>query len=207
MSMQTKVRLDRDARREAILDVAEEVFLEQGYAAASMSEIAARLGGSKGTLYNYFKSKDELFETYVQRRCVLNLEAVYGVAYEGESMRETLARLGRIYLRRVLSEDNLRHFRLIIAEAERSPEVGRLFYEAGPGRGDQRLAQKMAEWTARGLIDAPDPMKAAHQFVGLCHNHYFKARLCNYVPELTDEQIETEVTAAIDTFLRAFGRR
>src|SRR3954464_6650405 len=130
--MLSKAKRDRDARREAILDVAEAVFLEQGFAAASMSEIAARLGGSKGTLYNYFKSKDELFEAYVQRHCVLNLDELYGMAPDGESVRHTLARIGRAFLRRVLSDNNLRHFRLIVAEAERAPEFGRLFYEAGP---------------------------------------------------------------------------
>ena len=128
--MLSKAKRDKDARRDAILDVAEQVFLEQGFAAASMSEIAARLGGSKGTLYNYFKSKDELFEAYVLRRCALNLDEIYVVRAEGESVRDLLMRLGRNYLRRVLSDDNLSHFRLIIAEAERSPEIGRAFYEA-----------------------------------------------------------------------------
>jgi AcrR family transcriptional regulator len=52
----------RDAKRDTIIEVARQVFFEEGYAAASMSTIAARLGGSKGTLYNYFKSKEELFE-------------------------------------------------------------------------------------------------------------------------------------------------
>jgi TetR/AcrR family transcriptional repressor of mexJK operon len=56
----------RDKRREAILDVARSVFSEEGYAATSMSSIAARLGGSKGTLYNYFKSKEELFGAYAR---------------------------------------------------------------------------------------------------------------------------------------------
>src|SRR3954464_10654712 len=65
------VRKGRGDRRELILDVASEVFLKEGYAATSMSEIAARLGGSKGTLYNYFKSKEELFEAYVSRNCGL----------------------------------------------------------------------------------------------------------------------------------------
>jgi AcrR family transcriptional regulator len=202
--MQLKPKLDRDARREAILDVAQDVFLQEGFASASMSEIAARLGGSKGTLYNYFKSKDELFEAYVQRRCVVNLDEIYGMDHAGESMRETLGRVARVYLRRVLSDDNLRHFRLIVAEAERTPEFGRMFYEAGPARGEQRLAGKMAEWTAKGLIKAPDPMMAAHYFLALCQNRYFKARLCNYVPELTDAEIEAEADAAIDTFQRAF---
>src|ERR1700749_2415778 len=116
MTMHVKPRLDRDARREAILEVAEEVFLEEGFGAASMSTIAARLGGSKGTLYNYFKSKDELFEAYVMRRCVLNLDEIYVVRAEGESVRDLLTRLGRAYIGRVLSDENLRHFRLIIAE-------------------------------------------------------------------------------------------
>jgi len=198
-------RLDRDTRREAILDVATQVFLEQGFAAASMSEIAARLGGSKGTLYNYFKSKDELFEAYVQNRCVLNLDEMYAVGPDGESVRDTLTRIGHAFLRRVLSEENLRHFRLIVAEAERAPEFGRLFYESGPQLAQLRLANRVAEWAERGLVEAPDPALAARQFFGLVQNRFFKARLCNYLPELTEEQIETETAAAIDTFLRAFG--
>lgn len=202
--MLTKPRLDRDARREAILDVAEDVFLEEGFAAASMSTIAGRLGGSKGTLYNYFKSKDELFEAYVQRRCVLNHESIYDHAPDGEMVADALTRLGQAYLRRVLSDENLRHFRLIVAEAERSPEIGRAFYETGPARGAQRLADRISEWVSAGRLEAADPLMAARQFLSLCSNHYFKARLCNALPELTDEQVDAEVTGAVDTFLRAF---
>jgi AcrR family transcriptional regulator len=205
--MLTKTRQDRDTRREAILDVAEDVFLEEGFAAASMSAIAARLGGSKGTLYNYFNSKDELFEAYVLRRCVLNHEDIYDHSPEGETAADALTRLGHAYLRRVLSDENLRHFRLIVAEAARSPEIGRAFYETGPARGARRLADRIAGWVAAGQLKAADPLTAARQFLGLCGNHYFKARLCNAVPELTDEQIDAEVAAAVDTFLRAFGPR
>ncbi|MFT3998253.1 MAG: helix-turn-helix domain-containing protein, partial [Asticcacaulis sp.] len=67
-----KSRPDKDTRREAILDVASRIFLEEGFDAASMSAIAARVGGSKGTLYNYFKNKEELFEAFVDRHCVLH---------------------------------------------------------------------------------------------------------------------------------------
>src|SRR3954462_6262263 len=126
----TKTRLDRDARRELILDVAQGVFLEEGFANASMSTIAARLGGSKGTLYNYFKSKDELFEAYVQRRCVFNQQNIYGGPVEG-AVEDSLYRLGVSYISAVLSEESLKHFRVIIAEAQRTPEFGRAFYEAG----------------------------------------------------------------------------
>ncbi|HLY77858.1 MAG TPA: TetR/AcrR family transcriptional regulator, partial [Caulobacteraceae bacterium] len=90
----TKTRLDRDARRELILDVAQEVFLEEGFANASMSTIAARLGGSKGTLYNYFKSKDELFTAYVERRCLWQDE-IFASPLKNETPDQTLRRIGR----------------------------------------------------------------------------------------------------------------
>ncbi len=59
-------RSPRDERRQAMVAIASDVFMEEGYAATSMSAIAARLGGSKGTLYNYFRSKAALFTAVVE---------------------------------------------------------------------------------------------------------------------------------------------
>ena len=204
--LQPKPRLDRDARREAILDVAQEVFLEEGFANASMSAIAARLGGSKGTLYNYFKSKEELFSAYVIRRCQWQDE-IFAGAQEGESPAETLGRIGRAYLTQVLTDQSLRNFRLIAAEAERWPEIGRTFYDQGPRRGIEMVAQLLASLAAEGELELDDPVTAAHHFLGLVQNRYFKARLCNAVPELTAQQINDEAGSAVRTFLRAFARR
>jgi AcrR family transcriptional regulator len=205
--LQRKPRLDRDARREAILDVAEEVFVDQGFAAASMSEIAARVGGSKGTLYNYFKSKDELFEAYVQRHCQLNIEQVFDLPPEGEAVEATLRRVSRAYLRMVLSDENLRHFRLIVAEAQRAPEIGAAFYAAGPGFSAEQLARMISFWNQEGQLAAPDPETAAHHFVGLCQNRYFKQRLCNAIGELSEDQVEAQTDAAVKAFLALYGVR
>jgi AcrR family transcriptional regulator len=202
----TKTRLDRDARRELILDVAQEVFLEEGFANASMSTIAARLGGSKGTLYNYFKSKDDLFNAYVERRCLWQDE-IFAFPIDDETPEKTLRRIGRAYLTRVLTDFNLRNFRLIASEAERSPEIGQTFYNAGPRQGAERVAELLAGMVKAGHLDLDDPLDAAHQFLGLVQNRYFKARLCNAIPELTQKQIEDEAALATRTFLRAFGRR
>ncbi len=204
----TKTKLDRDQRRELILDVAQEVFLEEGFANASMSVIAARLGGSKGTLYNYFKSKDELFNAYVERRCLWQDE-IFASPTSGETAEQTLRRIARAYLQRVLTDFNLRNFRLISAEAERSPEIGRTFYDAGPRRGAERVAELMVGLARDGHLDlqGEDPLDVAHQFLGLSQNRYFKARMCNAIPELSDRQIEDEAALAARTFLRAFGTR
>jgi AcrR family transcriptional regulator len=202
----TKTRLDRDQRRELILDVAQEVFLEEGFANASMSTIAARLGGSKGTLYNYFKSKDELFTAYVERRCLWQDE-IFALPTGNETPDDTLRRIGRAYLTRVLTDFNLRNFRLISAEAERSPDIGLIFYNAGPRLGAERVAELLAGMARAGHIEVDDPLDAAHQFLGLVQNRYFKARLCNAIPELTQQQVEDEAALATRTFLRAFGTR
>ena len=207
LDIANKPKLDRDTRREAILDVARDVFLEEGYASASMSTIAARLGGSKGTLYNYFKNKEELFAAYVVRHCAWQSEAMFAMLAEDEDVHWALTELGRTYLSIVLSDFSLRNFRVIVAEAQRSPAIGRAFYESGPQRGSRLLADFLEQAAAKGQLRVPDPLRAAHQFIGLCQNRLMKARLCNFMPEPTPEEIDVEVIAAVETFLAAFGPR
>jgi AcrR family transcriptional regulator len=206
MTVEARPRIDRDSRRGTILDVAAEVFMEVGYSAASMSMIAARLGGSKGTLYNYFRSKEELFEAYIQRHCAWQQEAMDEIMSRVGDVRAALTGLGRAYLGVVLSDFGLRNFVLVTSEAGRSPEIGRAFYEAGPRRGAARLAEFIGRATEEGQLRPCDPQAAAHQFVGLCQNRLFKARLCNYGPEPSADEVEAEVAAAVDTFMAAFGR-
>jgi len=123
-----------EGKRRAILDVAHDVFLAQGYAATSMSEIAAKLGGSKGTLYNYFRSKEELFSAFMSDVCS-DQAAIYFDPLtpigEGKSVRESLIDLGVSLLDFLLQDDFIAVHRLVVAEADRFPELGRLFYEAG----------------------------------------------------------------------------
>jgi AcrR family transcriptional regulator len=203
----TKTRLDRDQRCERILDVAQEVFLEEGFASASMSSIAARLGGSKGTLYNYFKSKDDLFNAYVERRCLWQQDEVFGLK-PGESPSQALLRIARSFLTHVVNETTLRNFRLIVAEVERAPEIGQIFYDAGPRRGAERLAEFLAALDAAGQLEVEgDPLGAAQHFLGLVQAPTFKGRLCNAIPELTGQQIDDEIARGVRAFLRAYGPR
>lgn len=205
--LKARPRLDPDARREQILDVAQEVFLEEGFAAASMSTIAARLGGSKGTLYNYFRSKDELFKAYVERRCLWQQDTLFELR-SGETPQEALLRIGRSFLTHVLSEITLRNFAVISAESERAPELGRILYETGPRQGTERLAAFLSGLDAAGVLDLDgEPLVAAHHFLGVLQSALLKARLLNAIPPITEEQVETEAQRGVKTFLKAFARR
>ncbi len=205
MTAETKARIDPDVRRETILDVAAEVFMEVGFSAASMSTIAARVGGSKGTLYNYFESKEALFEAYIQRYCAFQQEAMDELLASRGDLRETLLGVGRSYLDVSVSERGIRNFTLIAAEAHRAPEIGRAFYAAGPLRGIRRLIDFMATASADGRLRPCDPERAAYQFIALCQNRLLKAGLCNALPVPSPAEVDAEVAAAVDTFLAAFG--
>jgi AcrR family transcriptional regulator len=195
----------RDQRREAILNVAREVFFEQGYSAASMSTIAARLGGSKGTLYNYFKSKEELFEAQVRGSCGRAAKRILEVADDGEPI-ETLTRLGEQYLKHLFSEQTVQMFRILVAEAQRSPELARVFYEVGPARGQKALETYLEAAKARGCLDPPDCSLAAEQFMSLCKGRTHLQFLLNLIPPLTPEEIRLQVAQAVKAFATLYGR-
>jgi AcrR family transcriptional regulator len=192
------------ARRAAILDCADAVFLEVGFQAASMSEIAARLGGSKGTLYNYFDSKEDLFLACVRRHCATLETQMSSLYTEGGEPRDVLQRLGKRYVAFVSSDETVRKFRMIVAEAERAPDLARAFYETGPARGVEMLSAYLEKAMQAGALRPADPRRAAQQFLSLCNNNLSKARLCNYAPAPDEATIAADVDDAVRIFLTSY---
>jgi AcrR family transcriptional regulator len=190
----------RDRRRETIMAVAREVFFENGYAAASMSAIAARLGGSKGTLYNYFKNKEELFEAQVRDLCGhVSMHALES-NFEG-APAEALTAFGVELLEHLYSERVVKLFRILVAEAQRSPELARIFYEVGPARGQQKLESYLEAAKEHGRLNVPDCALAADQFSSLCKGSAHVKFLLNLIPPLTGEEIRSHIAQAVETFM------
>lgn len=202
--METPSVTRKDQRRDAILAVAAEVFVEEGYQAASMSAIAARLGGSKGTLYNYFDSKEALFEAHIRESCGRIAEDILDFA-DDQPVAEVLQRLGERFLDQILSEKTVRLFQIIVAEATRTPELARLFFESGPQLGRERTGQYLEEARARGEIDADDCDEAAWLFLSVCRAHHLEAVL-NLRPKPSPEEISAQVARAVEMFMARYGK-
>jgi len=166
----------REDRRDAILDVAQACFVAEGYGATSMSTIAARLGGSKGTLYNYFKSKEDLFDAVVRRSCARLWTRLDQIPQQGE-VRTVLTSMALDFLNHLLSPEALAIHRLVVGEGERFPELARLFYEAGPKIGHERNARLFGQMMDRGVLRRADPVLAMHQYKGLLLSGVFMQRL------------------------------
>lgn len=194
----------RDLKRDTILAIAQEVFLEEGYAAASMSAIAARVGGSKGTLYNYFRSKAELFVAVIQNLCDINQNQIFDFA--DPDIRKFLTEVGRRFSRLLLSDDVITIHRIVVAEATRFPEIGEALYEAGPKRGKQRLVAYLKQAIADGRLKAScNPERAAEQAMEMALGGMYRRRLWNVGPAPTEAEIEAALASAIDVFMAAYG--
>ena len=195
----------RDQRRDAILQTAGEVFLEEGFSAASMSAIAARLGGSKGTLYNYFECKEDLLEAFVRDYCQGFWDRVFSFSGgEDVALSELLTNVGEAFLRQ-LDEPVVRFVRLLIGEAQRIPHLTRVFWESGPEAKAMRLAGYLEAAKARGEFDAPDCRLAARQFLALVRGAFYFERLLNLNSVADTEAARADIAASVDLFLKAYG--
>ncbi|HAH08485.1 MAG TPA: TetR family transcriptional regulator [Alphaproteobacteria bacterium] len=117
-------RRRKEARPQELLDAALEVFVEKGFADARLDDIAKRAGVSKGTIYLYFESKQDVFEAMVRRLAEARFEVASALihAHQGSAQQllTDLIRLAGQFVR----EPPYSHFpRLIIAESRRFPEL------------------------------------------------------------------------------------
>lgn len=195
----------REARRHAILDVAARSFLEHGYAGTTMSAIAATLGGSKGTLWSYFASKDVLFGAVIERvtdafRAQLSL-----ILNPRDGVEPALRRFCTEFLRKITSREAIALHRLVLGEVSRFPEIGPIFYERAPRQTQQLLADFLADATRDGLLRCDDPLSAARQLTALCMHGGHQRMLMGVIDSLPAEEIAAEVDRATTTFLRAFA--
>ncbi len=194
----------RESRRDRILQVATEAFFADGYAATTMGAISQRLGGSKATLYAYFRSKEDLLQAIMLRQCDTLFAALHAAdALPGLPGR--LLHLGVAFMRVLVSDAGIRTLQLGIEAARGQPELARRFEEAAKRPVEAQLSGLLALAAARGEIDAPDPTAAARTFFSLMRGDLHFRRLLNLVPEPDAPALEAEVRAAVAVFLRAFG--
>lgn len=194
------MRVKTDARREAILKIATELFREVGYERASMATISARVGGSKATLYNYFRSKEELFAAAMveaiedQGQDLIDL-----LDASDDDIGAVLRRFGDRFVRLMTAPDTLAIKRTAVAEGANS-KLGASLYELGPKRAWNEIAGYIRALQERGKIRPGDPHVIAGHLRGMLEAG-FEPLLWGAAAEL---EPASAVPAAIDAFLRAY---
>ncbi|WP_176591790.1 TetR/AcrR family transcriptional regulator [Sphingobium sp. EM0848] len=195
----------RRERRKAILEVAARSFLNNGYAATTMSSIAAEMGGSKGTLWSYFPSKEALFSAVLDDATTTYRERLAAILDHQGDLDRTLYRLGINLLQKVTSPDAIALNRLVTSEAGRFPEMGAIFYNLAPRHTRMLIAAFLEQAMDRGLLRKADPEQAARTFMTLLLSGCHQLMLMGQISQPTEVQIDADVSFALDCFLRAYA--
>jgi TetR/AcrR family transcriptional repressor of mexJK operon len=194
------MRVKSQAKRLAYIQAAGTMFLEQGFADVTMEGIAAAVGGSKVTLYNYFSSKEELFEAFVIEVGRGKAENLTRLPILKDDARSTLAALGYAYLKLVTTPEIIALDRLIIGEARRFPELTRIFYEHGPKRTIDAIAKGIEQLNLGKPVSTQTPHALALHFKALCEATILERQLWCLDPTPSDAALRRAVKTAIQIF-------
>lgn len=201
------MKVRTEARREAILEIASQVFLEFGFERASMIEIVRRIGGSKSTIYGYYPSKEALFLAVTQAAGEKHMQSAFDelAAHDVRvGIRDMLGKFSEKLAVLLCSEELASTHRMVLAEAGHS-NVGALFYEAGPNCGISEIAKYFRRAMEQGRMRQDNPTVAAQQFVALVQAEIQPRWYYRELPPLTDEQIKGIADRAMTTFSCAYA--
>jgi hypothetical protein len=118
---------------------------------------------------------------------------------------DVLKEMGFRFGRMLTQPGQVAFFRMVMAASAKFPEAGRAFYEAGPRYGLEKLTDFFTEKVRQGELKTDDPEMAARQFLELAHCGQSKRLLFGYADSIPDSEIERTVSAAVTTFMKAYG--
>ena len=188
-------------KQRQILDGARQVFLLNGYAGASMDEIAVQAGVSKGTLYNHFDSKDDLFRSLIHAEAGRITQEMPPPNPDDPNPISALRQIGIAILEVMEAPATVATLRLVIGALGRFPRLGEEFLTQSLGPTAKRIADYLDTHVAAGDIQIQDTHSAAMQFARWCLAHAMGPILMPDKPR----QTEPDCSAWVEQVLRAFG--
>jgi AcrR family transcriptional regulator len=139
-------------RRQSIIEAAFETFIEQGYAATRLDDVAKRAGVAKGTIYLHFRDKQALFEELVRSAIVPLASRLTAPPPATASIRAVLENFAGNFVREVTSTRRGAIVRLVIAEGPRFPAIADFYYREVVSRGMAGMRALIELGIARGEI-------------------------------------------------------
>jgi len=194
-------------KRAAILNAAKSLFVEQGYAGVSMDGIAALAGVSKLTVYSHFGDKETLFSEAIRAQCQQMMpDDLFEHAPQGP-LRQQLVGIAEAFFAMISSEAAIATHRMMLAPGTGDEHIREMFWNAGPKRIQQSLADFLAARVARGELDIADLPLAASQFFCLLKGELHPMMMCGVGAAPSAADVRRHVESSVDFFLRAYAPR
>lgn len=190
------------ARQEDLLNRATEVFLEYGYANASVAEIARRAGASKRTIYSRYRTKDDLFIAVIARK-TQELQSVFAkILAPDQPLASVLEDFGAHLLCAISHPKRRSLYRTFVAESGKFPKLSRAFWKIGPQRSVAMLRDYLAQHPE---FCGRDPEHAAEMFWSLCCGLTFMRSQLRQGTVMPDKVVCNRVKEAVRVFLAAYS--
>lgn len=195
-----------EARPGEIVSAALDLFVEKGFAATRMDEIAKRAGVTKGTVYLYFPSKEDLFRAVVEEMMGPNIEAGERLVAEHEGTATQLIRkLIHAWWELVGNSRVACLSKLMTGEAANFPELAQYYVDHVVVRGRRIFETALRRGIDRGEFRAVPLTDAARLIIGpLVHLAIYKRSMLQYDPQGWD--MEKYLDLHIDIYLRGIAR-
>jgi AcrR family transcriptional regulator len=195
------------ARREQLIAVAEQLFLQHGFANTSVNAIVREAGGSLATLYAEFGSKEALFESVLSERAARFFPEEQSAPRQALDAQAELRALATHMLKRMLSDDGLAVYRIAVHEAPRFPALRKALLEVGmPGLLDRTACylRGLADRDALTIGESGEAARlAASQFIALVQGQLVFSAACG--GEISARTRATHVNEAVKGFLEMYG--
>lgn len=199
------MRVRTETKREAIVEAAAAVFFEAGFEGASMSQIAARAGGSKRTLYGYFPSKEELFLAVAHGEAERFLEPIVAaLSQTTDELPVALQRFGEEVLGFLCSPHSVSMWQTIIGVAGRS-DIGAQFYATGPDRGIAQVSAFIKQQMDQGRLRQADPHTTARHLAALLEAETLMPCLFGKLKAPTKAYLRAATQRALQGFFASYG--
>ena len=176
---------------------------------SSMDEIAALAGVSKQTVYKQFADKERLFTEIVLGTIDQVGEPFFGgidALQDTEALEADLRTLAGQLITIVADPRLLQLRRLVIGEAGRFPELGRTYYERGPGRSTETLAARFQVLAERGILRLDDARLAAQHFNWLVLSIPLNQAMFSVDLDFSPAELDRYADEAVRIFLAAYAQ-
>ena len=191
-------------RRDEIIVVAGQLFMQYGFQATTMDRIAANAGISKLTLYNRFRNKDEVFAAVIEQKCEQYIPKRFFAEFEHGLPQDSLYNIGYGFLSLLTSEEAMNIERILMAEAKHKKKLTQIFNDAGPIPIKKMIAEHLSQLDAAGILSVPNAILSTHMFVALFRGSEICFRLSmNIPPKPSKKEIENYCRSAVHMFMKA----
>jgi TetR/AcrR family transcriptional repressor of mexJK operon len=192
------------AKRAAILEAAQRLFMRNGYDGSSMDAIAAEAGVSKLTVYSHFTDKETLFSFAVKSKCLQQVPEVLFDLAEGVPIDQVLLNIGRSFHQLINSDESIELHRVLISHGAQDGKLSQMFFDAGPQRLINEMEQLLIKANAAGLLSIAKPLCAADQFFSLVKGGCNFLLLIGCAKPQTASETDTHIRDAVELFVRAY---